>query len=314
MISGPAEPIRPIFWNIHENYHWAEVSQYVLGSLAALLFLWGVYRHFARWRTGKPEAVLPAWPVRIRAFIQFALLQGRLVSDRYALTMHLAIFLGMCALFVGTARTGDSRVYGWSAAAAIGAAVGPAAGGVLTQIFDWRSIFFAQAPVAAFAAVAVLLARPRPVNQLPEQPSSARPTLDPLSANLALTFLSAGLIGALFLVVIELINAWLVSPIGAAAIVTTIPVATALAERAVRGISPIILGIVGAVLLAAGLVVLSAIPHRELGLVVVALTLCVDEPRSEHHVAAALAVHQTRLGESSHRRFEPMGAGKLPRM
>jgi len=103
MISGPAEPIRPIFWNIHENYHWAEVSQYVLGSLAALLFLWGVYRHFARWRTGKPEAVLPAWPVRIRAFIQFALLQGRLVSDRYALTMHLAIFLGMCALFVGTA-------------------------------------------------------------------------------------------------------------------------------------------------------------------------------------------------------------------
>ena len=103
MIGGPAEPIRPIFWNIHENYLWAEVSQYVLGSLAALLFLWGVYRHFARWRTGKPEAVLPAWPVRIRAFIQFALLQGRLVPDRYALTMHLAIFFGMCAMFIGTA-------------------------------------------------------------------------------------------------------------------------------------------------------------------------------------------------------------------
>ena len=66
MTGGPVEPIRPIFWNIHENYHWAEVSQYVLGSLAALLFLWGVYRHFARWRTGKPEAVLPAWPARIR--------------------------------------------------------------------------------------------------------------------------------------------------------------------------------------------------------------------------------------------------------
>jgi len=103
MTSGPLEPIRPIFWNIHENYHWAEISQYVLGILAALLFLWGVYRHFARWRAGKPEAVLPAWPVRIRAFIQFALLQGRLASDRYALTMHLAIFLGMCALFIGTA-------------------------------------------------------------------------------------------------------------------------------------------------------------------------------------------------------------------
>ena len=103
MSGTPTEPIRPIFWNVHENYHWAEIGQYVLGSLAALIFLWGVYRHFARWRTGKPETVLPAWPARIRALIQFALLQGRLASDRYALGMHLAIFLGMVALFIGTA-------------------------------------------------------------------------------------------------------------------------------------------------------------------------------------------------------------------
>ena len=57
----------------------------------------------------------------------------------------------LCAslpLFAGAARQGDSPLYGWSAAAAIGAAVGPAAGGVLTQIFDWRSIFLAQAPFA----------------------------------------------------------------------------------------------------------------------------------------------------------------------
>ena len=103
MSGGAMEPIRPIFWNIHENHPWAEVSQYVLGSLAALLFLWGVYRHFARWRSGRPEQVLPAWPARVRAFVQFALLQGRLASDRYALAMHLAIFLGMAALFIGTA-------------------------------------------------------------------------------------------------------------------------------------------------------------------------------------------------------------------
>ena len=85
MSGTPMEPIRPIFWNIREHYHWAEIGQYVLGSLAVLIFLWGVYRHFARWRTGKPETVLPAWPARIRALIQFALLQGRLASDRYAL-------------------------------------------------------------------------------------------------------------------------------------------------------------------------------------------------------------------------------------
>jgi Fe-S oxidoreductase len=97
------EPIRPIFWNIHEHHHWLEVSQYVLGSLAALLCLWGIYGHVRRWRTGRPEGVRIAWRARARAFLQFALLQGRLASDRYALTMHLAIFLGMGVLFIGTA-------------------------------------------------------------------------------------------------------------------------------------------------------------------------------------------------------------------
>lgn len=177
-------------------------------------------------------------------------------------------------LFAQAARPGDSPLTGWSAAAAVGAAIGPAAGGVLTQAFDWRSIFFAQAPVAAVAAVAVLMVRrehrAEPPLELERPPSS----LDPLSANAALLLFSAGIIGALFLVVIELINAWLISPIGAAAIVTTIPVATALAERLVRGRSAILLGGAGAVLLAAGLVLLSLVHHRALGWVVIALALC----------------------------------------
>ena len=163
---------------------------------------------------------------------------------------------------------------GWAAAAAIGAAIGPAVGGILTQLFTWRAIFFAQAPVAAFAAIAVLAARPRSCAELPAEEVTERADLDPLTANLALALLSAGLIGALFLVVIELINAWLVSPIGAAAIVTTIPVATAIAERLVRGRSPLLLGALGAVLVGAGLVLLSLVSHKALGVVVVALVLC----------------------------------------
>src|SRR6202035_219537 len=70
--------------------------------------------------------------------------------------------LVLCAslpLFWDAARPGDSPLYGWSAAAAVGAAGGRAAGGVLTQLFDWRSIFLAQAPVAVIAAIAVLAAR-----------------------------------------------------------------------------------------------------------------------------------------------------------
>ena len=44
----------------------------------------------------------------------------------------------------------------WRRAALLGAAVGPALGGALTQLFDWRAIFLFQAPVAALAAVACL--------------------------------------------------------------------------------------------------------------------------------------------------------------
>ena len=186
--------------------------------------------------------------------------------------------LVLCAslpMFWNSARPGDSPLYGWSAAAAIGAALGPAAGGVLTQLFDWRSIFLAQTPVAVIAAGAVLSARAPKDALTDEAPTPPLPsTLGPMTANLALTVLSAALIGALFLVVVELINAWLLKPIVAAAIVSIVPVATAVAERAVRGRSPTLLAGSGAGLLAVGLGGLALASYRELGVVIVALALC----------------------------------------
>src|SRR5205807_5571815 len=125
-------------------------------------------------------------------------------------------------------------------------------GGVLTQLFDWRSISLAQAPVAAVAAIAVLIVRHEAHHEIAAEADRPPSTLDPISANLSLLLLSAGLIGALFLVVIELINAWQVTPLGAAAIVSAIPISTAITERFVRGRSAIWLGGAGAVLLAAG--------------------------------------------------------------
>jgi len=168
-------------------------------------------------------------------------------------------------------RPGDSPFNGWSAAAAIGIAVGPAVGGVLTQLFDWRAIFLAQAPVAAVGVVLVLVVRPQPVNAIPDEVDPRAKVLDPLTANAALALLSAGLISALVLVVLMVIDAWLLSPIAAAGVVTTIPIATAIAERRVRGSSSIMLGAVGAALVAAGLIGLSFVTHRDLGLVIVAL-------------------------------------------
>ncbi len=45
----------------------------------------------------------------------------------------------------------------WVLGAIFGTAIGPALGGALTELFDWRAIFLAQAPIAALAGVAALL-------------------------------------------------------------------------------------------------------------------------------------------------------------
>jgi MFS family permease len=195
----------------------------------------------------------------------------------------------LCAslsLLAGAARPDEAPMGQWAVAAAVGAALGPAAGGLLTEVFDWRAIFLAQGPVAAAAAVAVMAAPARSPQRSAERredlvgldrgagAESPRARLDPAMANIALAFLSAGLIGALFLVTILLINVWGLTPLGAAAILSAIPVATVLTERSTHGQPPLGLGAVGTVALAAGLTVLSVVSHRQLGWVVVALGLC----------------------------------------
>ena len=48
------------------------------------------------------------------------------------------------------------RAAWWALAGAVGAAIGPALGGVLTELFDWRAIFFVQAPIVAGALVVAI--------------------------------------------------------------------------------------------------------------------------------------------------------------
>ena len=48
----------------------------------------------------------------------------------------------------------------WVAAAVFGTAIGPALGGALTEAFDWRAIFLAQAPFGVLAALACLVPQP----------------------------------------------------------------------------------------------------------------------------------------------------------
>ena len=151
----------------------------------------------------------------------------------------------------------------WASAGAIGAAVGPAAGGFLTQIFSWQSIFVVQAPLAVAAAVAVMRC-PRPT-RAGERPRG-RGHLPDLAANAALALLSAALTGALFLLVLLLIEGWRLEPLAAAATVTAMPlaaVAIRFAPAWVRAPAPAALA--GALLIAGGLGALALVPGARAG-------------------------------------------------
>ncbi len=199
----------------------------------------------------------------------------------------------LCAslpLFARGGREGTSLLHSWAATAAFGAGVGPTAGGILTQVFDWRAIFFAQAPVAAAAALTAIAGRVGNGQGAAEpagrgEMGDADPELDPggqngsevlppIIANLALALISAGLIGALFLGTILLINVWLLSPLGAAVVLAVIPLVTMVTARAVRDRPPTGAGAAGAVVLAIGLAGLAFVAQREILLALLALALC----------------------------------------
>jgi Fe-S oxidoreductase/nitrate reductase gamma subunit len=93
-------PIRETFWNIP---HWAEIGQYILGVLTIIVFLYGVIRRVKRWRQGQPEKRFDQPGKRILNLFNNAILQLKTARDPYPGIMHLSIFWGIMALFVGTA-------------------------------------------------------------------------------------------------------------------------------------------------------------------------------------------------------------------
>lgn len=112
-----------------------------------------------------------------------------------------------------TTRSSVRAMRLWVAAGILGAAFGPGAGGILTELLGWRSIFIVQVPLALVPLVAlggIVAHRPRV--------SAGRPHL---SANAALFLLSGGLVAALFLLVLVLVSGWRMSPATAGLVVTS---------------------------------------------------------------------------------------------
>ena len=152
----------------------------------------------------------------------------------------------------------------WATAGATGAAIGPAAGGILTQLVSWQSIFLLQVPIALAAAVPILtVARHEMSTRVIER--ELRPTGRPhLWANVALAMVSASIAAALFLLVLLLIEGWRLSPIGAALIVSMMPLAAILGSRLGGWVADTrARAAAGAILLAGGLGGLALLPKAE---------------------------------------------------
>jgi predicted MFS family arabinose efflux permease len=153
----------------------------------------------------------------------------------------------------------------WLGAAVLAAAVGPALGGALTEVFSWRAIFYTQAPVAALAALAALAEPRRDTRPLVERGAPAAPagpariTVGPA---VALALVSAALTAVLFLLVLLLVAGWDVSPLHAAITVTVIPIA-ALAGSRIPG-EPRARAAAGCALVGAGVLALAFLPDAHL--------------------------------------------------
>jgi len=157
----------------------------------------------------------------------------------------------------------------WAAAGATGAALGPAVGGILTELVSWQSIFLIQAPIAIAVGVPVLaIARHEAATGIIA--TELRPTGRPhVLANLALALASAAIAAALFLLVLLLIEGWRLTPIGAAIVVSVMPLAALLGARLGPGVgSERARAAAGAILVAGGLGGLALLPKAEVALTV----------------------------------------------
>jgi MFS family permease len=158
----------------------------------------------------------------------------------------------------------------WALAATVGAAAGPALGGLLTELFTWRSIFFVQAPVAALALLALASPAVRGAARDRRRPVRARQ----LVADVGYVLLFAALVGALFLAVLLVIVVWRYTPIQGAVVVSALPIGALVSRPLTRAAPGWAAAAAGGVLLAGGLAALALLPAASPAYAVPALGAC----------------------------------------
>jgi MFS family permease len=165
-----------------------------------------------------------------------------------------AIVCAALALLEGATGSAGRAAWIWAVAGILGAACGPAAGGILTQLLGWESIFVIQAPLIVVTLLAAVGLRTTASAEALERPH--------IAANAALMLVSGALVAALFLLVILLINGWRLEPLLAGVVVTVMPLAAIAAARFASAITPQwARAASGAILIAGGLAALGWLPR-----------------------------------------------------
>jgi Major Facilitator Superfamily len=155
----------------------------------------------------------------------------------------------------------------WATAGATGAALGPAVGGLLTELVSWQSIFLIQAPLAIAAGIPVLAVARHEASTAIVSSELRRTGRPHLLANAALALVSSAIAAALFLLVLLLIEGWRLSPIGAAIVVSAMPLAALLGARiGPRAGSERARAAAGAILVSGGLGGLALLPKADVAL------------------------------------------------
>ncbi|MGH2637490.1 MAG: MFS transporter [Actinomycetota bacterium] len=250
-----------------EGVAWVITSYNLVVAVAALALVLAVHRVRADVLLGAGSIVFLAASIACAiADTLPVLVAGRSVQGLGAALLLAGSLPVLGALTGSTAR----GVAVWTMAGTFGAALGPALGGVLTQAFDWRAIFVAQAPIAGVALLATFGSHVAATLEEGWTPGLWRT----VPANVGLAFVFGALVGALFLGVLLVVDVFGHSPIEGALIVSLIP-AAALLARPIATRLPVVLAVGGgAVLLAAGLVGLALLPSSDLGYALASFALC----------------------------------------
>ncbi|MGC4047538.1 MAG: heterodisulfide reductase-related iron-sulfur binding cluster [Armatimonas sp.] len=92
-------PTRKILLHITTGQQWLFYS---LAVLTLVVCAWGIFRNLKVWRGGKPLPPVTDWPAHIKNMLAQVFLQRKVRRRKLAGGMHVLIFYGFTALFIGT--------------------------------------------------------------------------------------------------------------------------------------------------------------------------------------------------------------------